>query len=339
MIKEYYHNSNNANLYKNLFLVFGIVILSWMVYAVGPDKIYANLQKTGWWFLVVLVIWLVVYLINTVSFQLIIKDGSPESGKIKFLHTLKIVISGYAINYITPFGLLGGEPYKVIELKPAIGVNKSTSSVILYAMMHVVSHMILWVFSVLLIIFYVPEKNIGLTISLWLIFVFCSYFIFWAFKGYKKGLVFKLFSLLTKLPFLKKKLKNFTIKNESHLKEIDEMIKDLFVNRRKTFFLSLGAELLSRFIICFEVYFILFSIGYNVSYPQCIIIIALASLFANLVFFLPLQLGSREGGFALAFSILSLLGPVGIFVGICTRIRELFWIFVGISILKYKSLK
>lgn len=310
-----------------------------MVHAVGPNTIYMNLQKTGWWFFIVLAIWLFVYLINTISFLLIIKDGSPETSKISFFHTLKLVISGYAINYITPFGLLGGEPYKVLELEPAMGIKKSTSSVILYAMMHAVSHLILWVFSVFLIIIYVPDKNFGLSVSLWLIFIFCSLLLLWAFRGYKKGLVFKLFSFLSILPFIKKKLKAYTVKNEMHLKEIDEMIRNLFINRRNTFFLSLGAELISRFIICFEIYFILFAIGYEVSYVHCIIIMALASLFANLVFFLPMQLGSREGGFALAFSVLSLMGPVGIFVGICTRIRELFWIFIGISMLKYKTLK
>lgn len=331
--------ANKTNLFRNLFFGIGIVTILVMVKTIGFENISDNLQKTGWWFAAILGVWLIVYMINAVSFQLIIRDGSPESKRISFMRTLKLVISGYAINYTTPMGLLGGEPYRVMELKPALGVKKATSAVILYAMMHFVSHLILWILSVFLILVSVPTTKMGLTITLWIIFIACSLLILWTFKGYKKGMVFKLFSFLSKIPFVKKYVRKYKEENEDHLKEIDELISDLYLNRKKTFFLSLLAELASRMVSCLEIYFMLYSIGQDVTYIQCVIIVALASLFANLLFFSPMQLGTREGGYAIAFSSLSLPTPLGIYVSLCTRIRELFWIFVGISIMKYKSLK
>ncbi|MGL5637221.1 MAG: lysylphosphatidylglycerol synthase transmembrane domain-containing protein [Bacteroidales bacterium] len=331
--------SNKTSLFRNLFFVIGAATILFMVYKIGFQEIYDNLQKTGWWFAAILGIWVVVYMINAVSFQLIIRDGSPESKKISFWRTLKLVISGYAINYTTPMGLLGGEPYRVMELKPALGVKKATSAVILYAMMHFVSHLILWIMSVLLIILYVPITQKGLIIALWCIFIACFLLILWAFKGYKKGMVFKLFTFLAKIPFIKKKVTRYKNENEAHLKEIDELISDLYLNRKGTFFASLFAELVSRLVSCWEIFFMLYSIGQDVTYVQCVIVVALASLFANLLFFSPMQLGTREGGYAIAFSSLSLPGPLGVYVSLCTRIRELFWIFIGISIMKYKSLK
>lgn len=331
--------ANKTNLFRNLFFGVGIVTILVMVKTIGFENISDNLQKTGWWFAAILGVWVIVYMINAISFQLIIRDGSPESKRISFMRTLKLVISGYAINYTTPMGLLGGEPYRVMELKPALGVKKATSAVILYAMMHFVSHLILWILSVFLILVSVPTTKMGLTISLWIIFIACVLLIIWTFKGYKKGMVFKLFSFLSKIPFVKKYVRKYKEENGDHLKEIDELISDLYLNRKRTFFLSLLAELASRMVSCLEIYFMLYSIGQDVTYIQCVIIVALASLFANLLFFSPMQLGTREGGYAIAFSSLSLPTPLGIYVSLCTRIRELFWIFVGISIMKYKSLK
>ena len=52
-----------------------------------------------------------------------------------------------------------------------------------------------------------------------------------------------------------------------------------------------------------------------------------------------MQLGTREGGYALALKSLAITSGIGVYVSLCTRIRELFWIAVGVAIMKYKSLK
>jgi len=329
--------AGKSDKYGNFFFVFGLIAITFMAYKIGFKDIYANLLKTGIWFFVIMGVWLIVYLLNSVSFGLIIKDGSYESKKIKISRIVKIVISGFALNYITPFGLMGGEPYRIMELKSSLGIKKSTSTVILYTMMHIVSHLILWILSVLLIIVFVPNIGKGLSIVLWSIFIACTLLMFWAFRGYKKGMVFRLFKILAKQPIMKTKIKNYLIENESNLKEIDFYIADLFANRKLTFFLSLFFELMARMFSALEIYVILFALNHNISYIYCVIILALSSLFSNLFFFMPLQAGAREGGFALAFSSLSLLSPIGIYVSLSTRIRELFWIVLGVFIMKLKT--
>ncbi len=61
-----------------------------------------DIRQTGWWFVPIIGLWVVVYLINTYSFYLILRDGSEETKKVGFLRLFKLVISGFAINYITP---------------------------------------------------------------------------------------------------------------------------------------------------------------------------------------------------------------------------------------------
>lgn len=331
--------SDKTNLLKNIFFVIGILVILIMIYSIGFDEIYQNLRQTGWWFAAIIGVWVFVYLINAVSFYIIIRDGSEESKRIGFWRTVKIVISGYAINYTTPVGILGGEPYRILELKPALGTRKATSSVLLYMMMHFVSHLILWLTAVPLLVLTVPSVSKPVEIILWIVLGCSLALIFWSFKIYKTGLICKLLSIGKRIPFLKKRINALAEKKQDQIKELDELISHLYNNRRKAFFYSLFLETLSRWIGCLEVFFMLYSVGYEITFIHCIIIVAFATLFANLLFFSPMQLGTREGGYAIALRILSIPSGLGIYIGLCTRIRELFWIVVGIVIMKYKSLK
>ena len=83
-----------------------------------------------------------------------------------------------------------------------------------------------------------------------------------------------------------------------------------------------------------EVYFILNILTTDVSFPACILIMAFTSLFANLFFFSPMQLGAREGGFALAVGGLAIPGAFGVYTGLITRVRELIWIVIGVLLMK-----
>ena len=91
---------------------------------------------------------------------------------------------------------------------------------------------------------------------------------------------------------------------------------------------------MARVLGCLEVYFILNILTTDVSFPACILIMAFTSLFANLFFFSPMQLGAREGGFALAVGGLAISGAFGVYTGLITRVRELIWIVIGVLLMK-----
>jgi hypothetical protein len=72
----------------------------------------------------------------------------------------------------------------------------------------------------------------------------------------------------------------------------------------------------------------------NVSFTACILIVAFTSLFANIFFFSPLQMGTREGGFALSTGGLSIPSAFGLYTSLITRVRELVWIIIGVLLMK-----
>ena len=72
--------------YQNYFFLAGLLLLLFMAYKMGFDTILLNLRKTGFWFLPIFGIWVLVYLFNAWSIRIIIKDGSPEAYKIGRAH-------------------------------------------------------------------------------------------------------------------------------------------------------------------------------------------------------------------------------------------------------------
>ncbi|MCQ4902172.1 UPF0104 family protein, partial [Phocaeicola vulgatus] len=64
-------------------------------------------------------------------------------------------------------------------------------------------------------------------------------------------------------------------------------------------------------------------------------IMAFTSLFANLFFFSPMELGAREGGFALAVVGLAIPGAFGVYTGLITRVRDLIWCVIGVFLMKF----
>ena len=137
--------------YRNLFLLFGIVAIAVMLltFDVSYAELTDSLRKAGLCFPVVIFLWVLIYLLNAGAWYIIIHDGF-RGDKIPYWRVYKYTVTGFALNATTPVGLMGGEPYRIMELAPYVGVEKATSSVILYVMMHIFSHFCFWLFSILL---------------------------------------------------------------------------------------------------------------------------------------------------------------------------------------------
>ncbi len=327
------------NKYHIIFFLIGLAALGVMIYKLGVDTICDNIRKTGWWFVAIIGIWLIVYLINALAFTAIIRNKNiPKEQYPSFFRVLKISISGYAINYITPVVSLGGEPYRILELQENIGTRKATSCTLSYSMMHILSHIVFWMCSIILIIT-VLKPAWGLTLGCMVMFILFMFGIYFIFKGYRKGLIVKTFRILGKIPFMRKPVRRFSENKLQALQEIDVHIVAFYEQNKRTFFLSLGLEILARVISCFELLFIAKAIGIEMTLVGSIVLYAGSTLFANILFFSPMQLGTREGGLALTLKMMGLQGQAGIYMGLVMRIRELFWIAVGILLIRIKKLK
>ena len=97
-------------------------LFAWMLWQANPRQLWQNLLDWNWILLGCIGVWLVGYLLNAASFRCILrcfssdegtKGGVPFHGKGGMYALMRLTIGGYALNYITPFGLLGGEPWRI----------------------------------------------------------------------------------------------------------------------------------------------------------------------------------------------------------------------------------
>lgn len=320
---------------RTIFMIFGIIAVGVMLYSFDMpyDELLENLRRAGGYLPLILVLWVFVYLINTISWWVILHSDGSKCGGLKFWKLYKYSVTGFSLNSITPVGLMGGEPYRIMELTPYVGVERATSSVILYVMMHIFSHFCFWMVSVVLFCVLHPVTP-AIAVVLGFVVVFCILLGQLFVKGYRHGMAGAVMRFGCKIPLLKHSVVRFTERHQQQLADIDQQIALLHKQEKKSFYASLALEFLARVVSCGEVWLILNVITDGVGFLDCILIVAFSSLLANLLFFMPMQVGGREGGFALAVGGLSLSGAYGVYVALLTRVRELFWVAIGLLFMK-----
>ena len=322
--------------YQNGFFLFGLVVLAIMVSQLDFAEVWRHIRTAGYWFFAVVALWGVLYMFNTFSWYIIIHNGWPRKPKVNYWWLYKITISGFALNYATPGGLMGGEPYRIMALKPKVGTEQASASVILFAMTHIFSHFWFWLLSVVLYVA-TQEMNIPMAVMLAAITAFCSLGIWFFMSGYKKGLAVRVMNILRHIPFVKGWATRFVEKHRSELDNIDIKIASLHEQNPKAFIGAVASELSCRVVSALEIYFILLVMYPDANYLQCILILAFTSLFANMLFFMPLQLGGREGGFLMSAKGLNISTDAGIMVALLVRIRELIWTAIGLLLIKMEK--
>jgi Uncharacterised protein family (UPF0104). len=327
--------------YQNGFFIFGLLVLIIMVTQLDFAAVWQGLKHAGYWFFAVVALWAALYVFNTAAWYLIIKgvcsndpDGkSPRPAPVSFIWLYKVTVSGFALNYATPGGLMGGEPYRIMELAPKIGTERASSTVILYAMTHIFSHFCFWLVSIVLYLLIQP-LNFFMGVLLSATTAFCLLGIWLFIAGYRKGLANRMLNILRHIPLVKKWARPFVDRHREQLDNIDRQIATLHRQNPFNFVGSVLLEFSCRVCSALEIYFILLVLMPEASYLVCILILAFTSLFANLLFFMPLQLGGREGGFLMSAAGLGLSASAGIFVALIVRIRELVWTGIGLLLIK-----
>lgn len=334
---------------SNIFFVIGVIAVVVMLFTfdVSFVELWRYICDAGWWLVPIIGIWLVIYAMNAIAWGLITNSVKEPDQKVGVWRTLKMTISGYALNYSTPVAGLGGEPYRIMELSKHIGNQRATSSVILYVMTHILAHFLFWLSGIIIlaVLAIAGEVNLSTVMivltSITALVILGGIYLFS--RGYRYGLVVKFMRWIGKWPLFGRKVLKLLAKHKQSLNNVDAQIAMLNRQDKRTFYSSLSIEYGSRFAQSLEIMFtlLLFGIdggggwsGLATIFLHSVIILTVVTIMSNLLGFLPMQLGGQEGGFVLAITMLGIPAAFGIFICILTRVREIFWIIVGLVLMK-----
>ena len=326
--------------WRDIFFICGVaaVVLMLLTFDADWNRVKEVLRQAGMWFPAIVILWSFIYLMNACSFGLIINDGTHN--RVPSSKIFQLTVSGYALNYVTPLGLMGGEPYRILELKEYVGGKKATSAVILYSMMHICSHFCFWLSAVVLYVvlhFCVGSKYLlnGWMCGMLGVMTVVFACVLWFFSlGYKYGFVVKVFGLLSHIPLVKKWAANYLDKHRSDLEDVDSQIAFLHTQRRAPFWWSLLLEYAARVLSCVEYWLLIGMLVRGFTFWDSILVMAFSSLFSNLIFFSPMQVGGFEGGMALAAGGVKVPGAYGLYTALVARLRQIVWTVFGILLMK-----
>ena len=363
---------------NNLFFFIGVAAIVVMLFTfdISFAELWQHLLTAGYWLIPIIGVWVIIYAINAWAWMQTLQthprplpagrgvdtstmensnyspssQGGSVGGSVSFWRIYRLTITGYALNYATPVGGLGGEPYRIMELSKDIGTERATSSVILYAMMHFLAHFWLWFSTIFLYLALAAVGDLPMTPVIGVVFAAIIVFCLTAFhilsKGYKNGVAVTIFGWLSKIPGLRGWATRYQACHAEQLRHVDEQIAALHRQDRRAFYSSLALEYLARIVQALEILFMLLLFGVDcgggvtgitLTFLHSILILSLTTLMANLLGFLPMQLGVQEGGFVVSIAAMGLSAALGIFVSIICRVREIIWIAIGILLMKLKD--
>ena len=334
-------------IFKMAMFAIGLVSIVIMIFSfhVTWEQIRNTLFGSWWLPIAVLLMWAPLYLISAYVWLIILRGQGPCNVGLGMMYKWRI--TGFALNSLTPMGLLGSEPYKIVELKDRVGTQRATSSVLLFTMTHIYTHFWFWFTAAIVYVILAcigidkMSVSLGIVLALGALFSYGGIYVFQ--KGYRNGFVLKMLHGVGHLPGMRRWAGRMEAKYGDAIHTIDEQISQLRGQNPKVFRKSFCLEFCERILQSFEVFFILMSLGvasgtgvegHLLLFVHSFLILAFTSLFANILGFIPMQLGTREGGYAVAVTVFGLTTGVGMAVSIVCRLREIIWDAFGLLLMQ-----
>lgn len=310
-----------------LFLAVGVVLFVILLHKTGVSVVLKNIQTVGWMGIATLVILEVLaHTANTRAWWFTFAENRQS---IRLQHLFRVRLAGEAINYLTPTAM-GGEFLKALLLKKKLPLTDGLATVTIAKLSQAVA---LGVFIIGGLSLIVPRLNLspmvqdGLILVIFMGIVALSLF----FVVQRLGLFAGLLRILNYLRIRHR----FLDRIEEPARILDHNIARFYAGHGKRFWASVFWFFLGWIIGVIETYLILDFLHLPATAFRAITIEVLSRLITSLLFFVPGNLGTQEGGQVLIFSLLGLDAVQGFSLGVIRRIRELIWVGIGLLILAY----
>ena len=308
-----------------ILLLIASVFFVWILNEVGWDTLGHYLWQVGWYWPLLLLPYGVVNWLEAWSWKYILVD-TPARTTVGRLFWLRL--GGEALNQLTPTASLGGEPFKASRLQAdGVPLEVASASVVIMKGILVLS-LVLYIFvGLALAPFYLPEAAkhmlflclaaLGLA-AVGIIFVVVQ-------RREPFGNSFRFLNRRGWLP-------HFLRDQEGFLEDLDTAMSQFYRQYPSRAALAFSLFFLSWLLHSVEVYLIFWLLGHPISWGMAVCLDALAMLFTALGFFIPAAMGVQEGGNILLALGFKLGFDLGAAFSILRRIREAFWLCLGLVV-------
>jgi uncharacterized protein (TIRG00374 family) len=313
--------------WRYLLFVLGLFTLSFLVWHIGPEKIYQAAAQVGAGaLLVILIPSLLMYVFEAYGWKLTLRAAAKQ---IAFWKLFAIRTAGEVVNMTTPTAYVGGEPLKAYLLQRyQIPMVQGLASVVIAKTIMTLAQVLFILVGIALAFWMLGAEGssgqiaaAGLLTAALLLFG-VAVFIF----VQKRGLFIWILQMLRRFGLRIA----FVESREEKLRSLDHTILNFYTEHRSAFYASTGLYLFGWLSEALEVYVIIWYLGGPPNPLSAISIGALSVLIKGGTFFIPGSLGAQDGGNLLLLKAFGYSDVTGITFALLRRFRELVWIGIGL---------
>jgi putative membrane protein len=314
-----------GRLARMLFLVLGVGLLVVLVTQIDLGKVKTYLAQMGWAFPLIFLPYIAVYCADTLGWR--IAFGPSLSLPFRTLFLTRV--AGEAVNNLTPFAYLGGEPVKAHLLtRFQIPIIQGMAASIIAKLLISISQFFFVILGGALALSHLVTRPDVLWPLILLVIVVGVLL-----AGLSYGLRVGLFTMLFRALDRWNVTPSFMERWRAQLRQLDETIVGFARRYPSRLFLSWALHFLGWALGALEVLAIFYAVGIPISIGEAIAIEALASVVKAVAFFIPGSLGVQDGGNVLLLTMFGYPSSLGLTFSLVRRLRELLWISLGLVVL------
>jgi uncharacterized membrane protein YbhN (UPF0104 family) len=312
--------------------LFGLGLLSFLLYKLGFKTIVDTISQIGWGFFIIAAFNGSRHFLRAFCIFLAIPGGQRQ---FKYYHCLMARLGGEAVSFLSLTGPLLGEATKALMLKKnSANLKESVSAIVADTGIYYISGLLFICSGALTLLFYVSNVP-NITYALFFVIFFTLVVLLGVLYLQKKEfrLISSIIGWLSKFNWFPKSIAN----QADSFEEVEKSFHDIYAKRRPTFLALLGLDFLCHLSSVLEVYIALYLLGFNYTFINSFIIEALTKVI-NLVFsFVPGTFGVYEGGNEIILLALGYAAVTGITLGLIRKGAIIFWVVIGFLILIWRT--
>ena len=311
-----------------LFLVFvGLLAITFIVWHIGPGRIYDVAAQLGPVALLVMLIpSFIMYLAEAYGWKVTL---GPTAKTIPFWRVLAIKTAGEVVNMTTPAGYLGGEPLKAYLLtKHHVPSVEGFASVVIAKTTKTIAEVLFILLGVVLTFWTLDDdgssgqKVLAAWLSVGLLLFGTAAFVFVQRQGLFAGALEFFRKIGLRIGYLESR--------EGKLRSLDRMILEFYRHNRPAVYASTGLFFLGWIAEAGEVYLFIWYLGGPAKPLASISIAALSVFIKGTTFFIPGSLGAQDLGNLFLLKDFGYSEVAGVTFALLRRFREMVWIGMGL---------
>jgi hypothetical protein len=313
---------------RSAFFVLGTLLFCLLLRRYGFSSLFNALMRQGAGFWLTLIPTAAAALLFALAWWLLLDRESR--GKLRFTLLFWISLAGSSLNYLLPFAAVAGEPVKAVCLARHLGRRKAVGSVLAYNVIHLLSHLLVYLAAVPLAFWLLP-RSLGITLGLLLAGLLALTGATSLILLLHRGCVARLHRLAQRLP---RRLRGGDRTDWwDRLRRYEETVRQTARERPAGVWLALAADFLGRILWTAELTVMMRNVGQWLDPLRAFLVHSLSGMMMVPAFYVPYEVGVKEAGLCLCLKLLGMDPSLGVFLGVATRLREAVWIAISLVIL------